>query len=253
MSMVSAMPIFFLDIDMIESSDSLGNERQISVIGRRPWTTRLTVEDSFALDIGQLVRAGVFDAEPGILCSHSWNDGLGNALRRVTFRVMPDRTGALAVHFYHPVPAELGSPARIQQQIVQMTTTNCNFGGMRRWFRCSLVKNGYPCGTRAQILYATPHEILFGCRKCHDLTYESAQKHDKRIDWLLKLPMEEFNQALATGTIRQRLLAVSASTVRLQRIQKKVAKMYKRLPRAGIHHARPNANVTANSGQNAAG
>lgn len=197
-------------------------------MGRSRWTTRLTVEECYALDIGQLVRAGAFDADPRTLCTSTWNDNAGKPISSVTFRVFPDRTGALAAHFYHPVPATLSSPAWIQQQIVQITTTKCHFGGLRRWFRCSLIRDGYPCKRRVRVLYSTPRERLFGCRKCHDLTYRSAQEHDKRIDWLLKLPADEFMRALATGPLRQRLLAVRASTARLQRMQKKAQGLRKK-------------------------
>jgi hypothetical protein len=190
-------------------------------MGRQRWTTRLTVEECYALDIGQLVRAGVFDADPRSLCAFTWKNSAGMPISSVTFRVFPDRTGALAVHFYHPIIATLSDAAWIQQQIVQLTTTKCNFGGVRRWFRCSLIKDGYPCKRRVRCLYATPHEKLFGCRQCHNLTYRTAQTHDQRIDSLLKLPAAKFSQILETGTNRQKLLAIRASTALLLRMQKK--------------------------------
>lgn len=197
-------------------------------MGLKRWTDRLTVEECFAFDIGNLVRAGAFEAEPGVPCSTTWNDSAGMPISSVTFRIFPDRTGALAVHVYHPVPATPSSPARVQRQIVQITSTRCHFGGIRRWFRCSLIRDGYPCKNRVRALYSTPREKLFGCRQCHNLTYRSAQEHDKRIDWLLKLPMEQFNQALSTGTLRQRLLAVRASTARLVRMQRIAQRFRKR-------------------------
>jgi hypothetical protein len=199
-------------------------------MGRERWTDRLTVEECFAFHIGNLVRAGAFEAERGITCSYTWNDSLGNPISSIKFRVFPDQTGALAVHLYHRVPAMLSTPARIEQQIVQLTTSKCNFGGVRRWFKCSLIRDGYPCKRRARILYATPRERLFGCRQCHNLTYESAQKHDKRVDWLLKQPAEEFIRALSTGTIRQRLLASRASTKLLQRLTSNADRLRKKRP-----------------------
>ena len=89
-------------------------------MGRRRWTTRLTVEECYAVEIGNLVRAGAFEAERGITCSYDWNDGLGNPISSIKFRVFPDNTGALAVHFYHRVPATFSTPARIQHQSVQI-------------------------------------------------------------------------------------------------------------------------------------
>ena len=212
--------VFSWTCSQFERSNCLGTRETNSPMGRRRWTTRLTVEECYAVEIGNLVRAGAFEAEPGIPCSYTWNDSLGNPVSSIKFRVFPDQTGALAVHFYHRVPAALSTPERIQHQSVQITTTRCHFGGGRAWFRCSFIRDGYPCKRRVGTLYSTPHEKLLGCRKCHYLTYESAQRHDKRIDLLLKLPIEEFSKALATGTLRQRLLAVRASTARLLRMQR---------------------------------
>jgi hypothetical protein len=197
-------------------------------MGRKRWTDRLTVEECFALEIGELVRAGVFEVATGTRCCTTWSDSAGMPISSITFRVSPDKAGTLAIHFDHQVAATISGPARIQRQIVRLTASRCNFGGIRRWFRCSVIRGGYPCGRRVRALYSTPREKLFGCRKCHDLTYESAQKHDRRIDLLLKLPIEEFNKHLATGTLRQRLLAVRASTARLLRMQRKAERFRKR-------------------------
>lgn len=221
-------------------------------MGRRRWTTRLTVEECYPLDIGQLVRAAVFDADPRSLCAFTWNDSAGTPISGVTFRVFPDRTGALAVHFYHPVPMTPCSPAWIQQQIVRLSTTKCDFGGVRRWFRCSLIRDGYPCKRRVRALYSTPREKLFGCRQCHNLTYRSAQQHDQRIDRLLKLPAAEFTQILETGTDRQKLLAVRASTALLLRMQKKDRRFRNRRHSSTAQSVRVKTQVMAIPGQQGA-
>jgi hypothetical protein len=195
-------------------------------MGRNRWTSRLTVEECHSIEIGALVRAGAFVAHPATLSSITIDDNSGQRIWGITFRIFPDRTGATAVHFYHPVASTLSSPEWIQQQIVQITSTKCNFGGFRRWFKCSIVRDGYLCKRRTRTLYATPYEKLLGCRQCHNLTYESAQTHDKRIDQLSKLSLQDFNRVLATGTLRQRLLAFQASTERLKRMQRWVTRMH---------------------------
>jgi hypothetical protein len=214
-------------------------------MGRRPWTTRLTVEECHSVDIAQLVRADAFKADPQTLSSVTSNDSHGKLVWGVTFRIFPDRSGAMAIHFYHPIQACSGNPAWIRQQIVQITTTKCNFGGVRRWFKCSLVKDGHLCKRRVRTLYSTPREQLFGCRECHNLTYRSAQTHDKRIGLLLKLPIEQFNKALATGTLRQRLLAVRASTARLLRMQRTAERFRKRRRNSRAQAVRAKAHVMA--------
>ena len=218
-------------------------------MGRRRSTTRLTVEECYAVEIVNIVRAGAFEVESGIPCSYTWNDGLGDPIWSIKFRVFPDNTGALAIHFYHRVPGTLSTPARIEHQSAQITTTECHFGGTRRWFRCSLIRDGYPCKRRVRVLYSTPCEKLFGCRECHNLTYRSAQEHDKRIDWLLKLPMEEFNLALSTGTLRQRLLAVRASTARLLRMQRIAQRFRKRCRNSTAQTAPAKTHLDTISGQ----
>ena len=56
---------------------------------------------------------------------------------------------------------------------VQLTTTPCNFGGVRYWFICPLSRNGVYCGRRVAKLYKAPGANYFGCRHCYDLSYES--------------------------------------------------------------------------------
>lgn len=56
---------------------------------------------------------------------------------------------------------------------VQLTTTPCNFGGVRYWFICPLSRNGIYCGQRVAKLYKAPGGYYFGCRHCYNLSYES--------------------------------------------------------------------------------
>ena len=56
---------------------------------------------------------------------------------------------------------------------VQLTTTPCNFGGVRYWFTCPLSRNGVYCGRRVGKLYKAPGASYFGCRHCYNLSYES--------------------------------------------------------------------------------
>ncbi len=48
---------------------------------------------------------------------------------------------------------------------VILTTTTCNYGGLRYWFKCPT------CQKRKAILYKPKSSNVFACRKCHDLTY----------------------------------------------------------------------------------
>ncbi len=71
------------------------------------------------------------------------------------------------------------------RQKIGLTTTPCNYGGVRWWFECPVVKDGVYCGNRVTKLLLPPAGKYFGCRECHDLTYESCQKshkYDRIID-----------------------------------------------------------------------
>jgi len=56
---------------------------------------------------------------------------------------------------------------------ISLTTTPCNFGGVRYWFICPLSVNGVYCGRRTGTLYLASGGNYFGCRHCYDLSYES--------------------------------------------------------------------------------
>lgn len=55
-------------------------------------------------------------------------------------------------------------------QIVQLTTTPCNYGGERHWFLCPL------CYGRVGALYLPRNDVRFACRHCNDITYQSRNR-----------------------------------------------------------------------------
>ena len=65
------------------------------------------------------------------------------------------------------------------RQTIELSSTPCNYGGLRYWFVCPAVKDGIYCGNRVTKLYLPPTGQYFGCRECYDLTYESCQKSHK--------------------------------------------------------------------------
>lgn len=54
---------------------------------------------------------------------------------------------------------------------VPLTTTPCNFGGVRYWFVCPLSKNGLYCGRRVGVIYSIGK--WFGCRHCGEIAYQT--------------------------------------------------------------------------------
>jgi hypothetical protein len=52
----------------------------------------------------------------------------------------------------------------------------------------------------------------FGCRHCHDLTYQSAREHDKRVDRLRRHP--ELIDALLDGAPNVTMLGLALKALR---------------------------------------
>ena len=63
---------------------------------------------------------------------------------------------------------------------VELTTTPCNYGGVRYWFICPLSKNGQYCGRRVGVIYSIGK--WFGCRHCGDICY-AAQMRGGKYRW----------------------------------------------------------------------
>ncbi len=57
---------------------------------------------------------------------------------------------------------------------IELTTTECNYGGTRYWFRCPLIRNGHACNKRVGVLYQAGK--YFGCRYCADISYKSQRQ-----------------------------------------------------------------------------
>jgi hypothetical protein len=95
---------------------------------------------------------------------------------------------------------------------IRLETTPLHFGGFRWWGRCPLEVSGAPCGRRVGKLHLPPGGRYFGCRKCYGLTYQSAQRRDKRIDALRRDPaaLARLAENLETVPIAKRLLVLKA-------------------------------------------
>jgi hypothetical protein len=59
------------------------------------------------------------------------------------------------------------------EHLYPILITECNYGGQRYWFECSVYNGGVYCGRRVAKLYLGGGSNYFACRHCYDLTYES--------------------------------------------------------------------------------
>jgi hypothetical protein len=62
---------------------------------------------------------------------------------------------------------------------IALQATYPALGGKRWWFTCPLIVNGVACNRRVGKLYLPAGARYFGCRRCHNLTYESSQDAHK--------------------------------------------------------------------------
>jgi hypothetical protein len=98
---------------------------------------------------------------------------------------------------------------------VQFTTVATRGRGRRLCLLCP------SCSRRAFKLYRPVHLQAFACRACHNLSYTSVQKHDARLDRLLRVPESILMRLMARDQkTTWRLLAVRAAYIRLGLLSK---------------------------------
>lgn len=66
---------------------------------------------------------------------------------------------------------QVKSEMKIAGQLLEITTTPCNFGGKRLWFICR------DCKSRVGTLYKLPTNENLLCRKCNNLVYTKSRYH----------------------------------------------------------------------------
>jgi hypothetical protein len=147
-------------------------------MGRRPWSSRLTVEACpIHLCATRFRRLGIFWFSLGYSGTITWSydDRPIGALR---YQVIADGETGRALFF---PPQHLNFDQRLRMsssgQTIHFTVTRPHRGGVRYWFRCE-------CGRRSGRLYLGDYQVGFRCRICYDLTYRSSQEHCKRLDAL---------------------------------------------------------------------
>lgn len=172
-------------------------------MGRRPWTTRLTVEECLALHATSIARAGLFRQPTGSQATYIWRDSLGSGILAASMSLSHHPRGYI-VHFRYWVGE------REIRVAIPITSTSCYFGGRRHWLRCPGLLPLIGCGRKVARLYLPPDRQQFACRHCWALSYQSVQQHDKRIDFLRKFDPTELAAACLRGSPRLARLARAA-------------------------------------------
>jgi hypothetical protein len=103
---------------------------------------------------------------------------------------------AEAIFFRFDAPSGQFGIEREVSYTIEVVSDPCRFGGTRRYLRCPLVRGSEACGRRAGKLFLPPGGRYFGCRTCYNLTYQSVQQHDQRVDKISRLPCAELARML---------------------------------------------------------
>jgi len=140
-------------------------------MGKWSFSSRDTVEDCKKVDIAWLKKKG--------LLNYGFNTGtiiwtLGE--RKNSIGITIDLCEKYA-RFTYTVTDNFSGEKREYDYKIPLITTPCNYGGVRYWFKCSLIKGGQYCGRRIRTLYKPSNADYFGCRHCYNLTYEARNEN----------------------------------------------------------------------------
>lgn len=136
------------------------------------WDTKTTIEDVKKIDIRLMVRKGWLKS--GWRGSLKWTCN-GEPSGDINYQRYNNQ---LILDYRYRDNGEDWQPVK---QAINVSETDCNYGGQRKWFLCP------NCGRRCAILYSASK--LFLCRECYKLPYASQMKGklDRLIDKLHKL------------------------------------------------------------------
>jgi hypothetical protein len=117
------------------------------------------------LEKGCVVKSG------GITWTYAWND-YKSSISFSVIRDNLDESGRIELRYTWTDP---DTEEKLSMNYnVYITTTACNYGGVRHWFTCPLYRNKQYCGRRVGVLYYAGK--YFGCRKCANIAYRSQMK-----------------------------------------------------------------------------
>lgn len=137
-----------------------------------------TVDEIRHIDTRTLRESGIFKKWPGYSFTTTWRRS-EEIIASIGMQLEGCNEMITGLKFTYSVTNWHGEKPS-QNYRIQLDSTACHFGGVRWWFRCPLSINNRVCNRRCRILYLPSNSDYFGCRECHDLTYESRQQHRNR-------------------------------------------------------------------------
>jgi hypothetical protein len=152
----------------------------MSVGGRGVWNKKNRVDEVRSIDILSLQREKVFSRGPGMTWTSSWSTN-GEVIASISYRVEAGEDGPSGLRFMYTITDNDTGVKKDYNYLIPIVSTSCNYGGKRWWYICPLIVNGRSCHRRCRVVYMPPGSEYFGCRDCHQLTYESRQRHREKF------------------------------------------------------------------------
>ncbi|MHC4864541.1 MAG: hypothetical protein ACYTEX_10680 [Planctomycetota bacterium] len=122
-------------------------------MGRYYWDKKDTVEDCRSVSVSFLRKYGYFRGYlSGVV---TWKNHWGEQTASISVAVSTLPGDNYARFQYTTTDRSSGEKTEYDYK-VSLTTTPCNFGGVRYWFVCPLYTNGIYCGRRVGTLYLSP-------------------------------------------------------------------------------------------------
>lgn len=189
--------------------------------GRPKSSTRSVTDECLVLSIRAFKRDGVLEKGSNQTWSSEWKNRNGEVTSRLSFQVVAGSLSNFALIFDYTL-TDPSNGAKIPTNFrVELVATPCRFGGRRYWFVCPLITNSSPCRRRVGCLFLPPGGRYFGCRHCYNLTYRCQKEHNKELDALMKLPLDELARQMDPSKgISRSLRALEAGFRHMQRLER---------------------------------
>jgi hypothetical protein len=152
----------------------------VHATGRGVWNRKTRVDEARSIDILDLQRKEVFSKGSAWTMTSSWSRN-GKVIASISFQVESDNNAPIGLRFMYTITNNHINEKKDYSYIIPVVSTHCNYGGKRWWFICPLSMNGRACQRRCRIIYLPPGAEYLGCRECHQLTYESRQRHREKF------------------------------------------------------------------------
>jgi len=156
--------------------------------GRWGQPRKVRVEECTVLDLDAWVAAGLLDYRSGQI---EWVSPSMGMTPPLAYLIRP--TDVPTCHYLYLRSLDGGEESKWKP--LTLVGKPQPFGGVRWHFSCPSA-----CGHWVRKLYRPPSITFFGCRICHELTYQSTQEHGSRLALLRRNPAL-LDAALEAGSL----------------------------------------------------